>query len=80
MAIGGPFWLIGYGELVWDRTITAFVPMSVLRSGSAPLSWEVLDRFRFTDESVCDAQIKELRVLGCSQVSKKEYGIGQKQE
>ncbi len=69
---GKPFWMIGYGETVWDRTLMAFVPMSILQSPK-PISHEIIDRFRYADEGEADAQMDELKRLGCSQVVKKGY-------
>ena len=70
-----PFWLIGYGRLVWDRTITAFVPISVLNK---VVDSEVMDRFRFMDEAECDYQVSELHAIGCTDAHKKGYGTGKK--
>ena len=70
----GTFWMIGYGKVVWDRTITAFVPMAVLKgSMSSPVAREVIDRFAFDNEAEVDAQVTELKALGVDQVVKKGY-------
>lgn len=68
------FWLIGYGELLWDRTVTAFVPMAVIKTGGV-LYHILLDRFMFLDEAECDEQVRELEALGCSYLKKKAYAM-----
>jgi hypothetical protein len=72
------FWLIGYGELLWDRTITAFVPMSVIQvKKGTPIHADLLDKYRFMSELEVDVQMAELTALGCTYCKKKEYACEQ---
>lgn len=56
-----PFWLLSYGSLIWDRTISAFVPMSILQG---VIDEEVINKFQFFNEDEIKAQISELKALG----------------
>lgn len=63
------FWLIefkgerGTGSLVYDRTLLAFVPISVLSSGKVTQS-EVMARFGYLDKDQVETQVKELQAMG----------------
>ena len=55
------FWLITYvNNLVWNRAILAFVPMSNLKTTQV----EVMRDYWFLDGSEAWAQIIELRSMG----------------
>jgi hypothetical protein len=55
------FWLIGYGPLVWDRSIMGFIPVTVLEKTSPR---EAMERMWFLEEAEAQAQADECRALG----------------
>ena len=66
------FWLIGYGNLVYDRAINAFVPGNILH---AEITRETLNRLTFDHEEDADTLVQELVSLGCKDATKKGYRL-----
>ncbi len=60
------FWIIRYGALLWKRDIMAFVPTRPALGGEP--HQEDMGYVWFMDESEVNAQVAELRSLGCKGV------------